>query len=155
MAALWKCDVDKWAITAAIFTCHIWGRPDPPLAPDHAPSRSASVCLSIQHQWRQLRTPWHLIHHHWPVSLSHAHSQLTSLRMHQPNHQTSHQDTQDHTRHRTGDSALTSTMLACYLLIQLLLNYTKIYFICNIVLAAHVTFSMPFIRISQHIHSKH
>lgn len=83
----WECDIDKWAITGAIFTCHVCGQHDPRLALLMLNVRCES--WACQHsRLRRRRGPfWHVIHHWFhlaatAVSLSPSHRPLTPLRTH-------------------------------------------------------------------------
>lgn len=96
--ALWECDVDKWAITGAIFTCHICGQHDPRLALLMLNVRSESCACQHRRLGRQRGPFWHVIHHWFhsaatAVSLSPSHRPLTPLRTHQQDDQISLWDT--------------------------------------------------------------
>lgn len=63
IAALWECDVDKWAITGAIFMCHICGQHDPRLALLMLNVRCESCACQYRRLGRQRGPFWHVIHH--------------------------------------------------------------------------------------------
>lgn len=56
-------DVDKWAITAAIFTCPICGRRDPRLASLMLDAGCESCACQYGRPWRRRGSFWHVIHH--------------------------------------------------------------------------------------------
>lgn len=62
-AALWECDVDKWAITGAIFTCHICGQHDLRLALLMLNVSCKSCACQRRRLGRQRGPLWHVIHH--------------------------------------------------------------------------------------------
>lgn len=61
--ALWEVDVDKWAITGAIFTCRICGQHDLRLAPLMLNVRCRSCACQYRRLGRQRGPFWHVIHH--------------------------------------------------------------------------------------------
>lgn len=60
---LWECDSDKWAITEAIFACHICGRRDPRLALLMPNVRCERWACQQSRLGRRRRPFWHVIHH--------------------------------------------------------------------------------------------
>lgn len=89
-----RCDVDKWAITGAIFMCHICGRHDLRLALLMLNVRCESCACQYRRLGRQRGPFWHVIHHWFhsaatAVSLSPSHRPLTPLRTHQQDDQIS------------------------------------------------------------------
>lgn len=92
-----RCDVDKWAITGAIFTCPICGRHDPRLALLILNGRCKSCGCQYRRLWRRHGSFWHVIHHRFhsaatAVSPSPSRRPLTRLRTHQQDDQISLRD---------------------------------------------------------------
>lgn len=98
-----RCDVDKWAITGAIFTYHIRGYYDLGLALLSRTARFERCACQYRRLRRQRGLVWHAIHHWFHsaatvVSLSPLtppHRLLTPLRMHRQGDQISLWETRE------------------------------------------------------------